>query len=204
MKIIECEQGTEAWFKARLGIVTASELHAVMAKGRDGGASVTRKSYMYRLAAEIISGEPAETYSNSHMERGKVMEEQAREHYSFVTGHELHRVGFVHNEKTNCGCSPDSLIDPEGALEIKTKLPGLVVECILRGEIPPEHKAQTQGVLWIAERDWIDLSVFWPSMPAFIAKAKRDENYIKQLVAGVTQFQNELHDVVERVRKHRS
>ena len=29
-----------------------------------------RQTYLYKMAGEIITGEPAESYSNHHMERG--------------------------------------------------------------------------------------------------------------------------------------
>ena len=51
MKIIDCEQGSPEWFSARSGIPTASEFHTVMAKGKGGGESLTRKTYLLKLAA---------------------------------------------------------------------------------------------------------------------------------------------------------
>jgi hypothetical protein len=36
MEIIECEQGSAAWFEARRGIPTASEFSTVMSEGKDG------------------------------------------------------------------------------------------------------------------------------------------------------------------------
>ena len=81
LEIVDCEQGSEAWFRARMGIPTASEFATVMAKGRDGGASKTRAKYMRQLAGEIITGEPMESYSNGHMERGKEWEPDARDAY---------------------------------------------------------------------------------------------------------------------------
>ena len=60
-------------------------------------------------------------------------------------------------------------------MEVKTKLPHLALECLLRGEFPTEHKAQCQGALWVAEREWIDLVAYWPKLPLFVARAYRDE-----------------------------
>lgn len=196
IEIVDCEQGTEGWFRARLGTPTASEFHAILAKGE----GKTRKSYMLRLAGEIVTGEPSETYSNGHMERGKAMEPEARELYAFMADAEPQQVGFIRN--FGAGCSPDSLLGTAGMLEIKTKLPALLIECILRGDFPPEHKAQCQGALWVAEREWIDLAVFWPKMPLFVQRAYRDEAYIAGLRAAVAAFSEELAETVERVRKY--
>jgi hypothetical protein len=198
--IVDCEQGSETWFRARMGRPTASEFATVLAKGKGGGPSLTRRAYLYRLAAEIISDEPAETYSNAHMDRGKALEPEARDLYAFMTNTEPVRVGFIHNE--TAGASPDSLIGNAGALEIKTKLPHLLIECILADEFPPEHKAQCQGVLWVGGREWIDIAVYWPKLPLFIKRAYRDENYIADLAAKIAEFNAELAEIVTKVRAY--
>ena len=169
-----------------------------MATGRGGGESKIRRSYLLRLAGESITGEPAETFVNHHMERGKAMEEEARELYGFMCDVDPELVGFVRNGRT--GCSPDSLIGVAGMLEIKTKLPHLAIECLLQGEFPAEHKAQCQGALWVAEREWIDLAVYWPKLPLFVCRAYRDETYITQLASSVAMFSDELDSTVERIR----
>lgn len=200
MKIIDCEQGTPEWFAARMGIPTASEFSTVMASGRGGGESKTRKTYLLKLAGEIITGEITDSYTNAHMERGKVMEEEARDFYALTADVDPQRVGFIVNGPK--GCSPDSLIGDVGMLEIKTALPHILADLILRDAFPPEHKAQTQGALWVAEREWIDLMVYWPKMPRFVKRAFREESYIKEMSAAVDQFNAELAETVERLRRY--
>lgn len=200
MQILDCDQGSEDWHRARMGIATASEFATVLAKGKDGGESKTRRSYMLRLAGEILTGEPGETYSNGHMERGKLMEGEARDFYSFMHDTEPQRVGFILNGPK--GCSPDSLINGNGMLEIKTKLPALLIDVLLRDDFPPEHKAQCQGALWVAEREWIDLAVYWPKLPLFVKRAYRDEPYIQKLSAAVDAFNAELKETVDRVKRY--
>jgi hypothetical protein len=196
VEIIECDQGSEAWFQARLGIPTASNFSAILAKGE----GKTRRSYMNKLAAEIITGDATESFTSPALDRGKVMEDEARTFYSFVNNVEPQRVGFVKNGPI--GWSPDSLIGSAGSLEIKTQRGDLLIETILKDEFPSEHKAQCQGGLWVGEREWIDLCVYWPRMPAFIKRAYRDEDYIKNLSLEVDRFRSELTDLVERVRKY--
>lgn len=198
MEIITCDQGSEEWFRARMGIPTASEFHTVLAKGKDGGASLTRKTYLMKLAGEIITGESMENYQNGHMERGKLMEDEARDMYAFMTDADPERVGFIVNGRK--GCSPDSLIGSEGMLEIKTKLPHLLIELLLKDEFPPEHKAQCQGALWVAEREWIDIAVYWPKLPLFVKRAPRDEAYIAKLASEVDRFNTELNETVARIK----
>jgi hypothetical protein len=196
MRILGCEQGSEEWFRARMGMPTASEFATVMASGRGGGESKTRRTYMLKLAGEILTGEPMENYSNAHMERGKDMEGEARDLYSFMTDAEPERVGFIVNGPK--GCSPDSLLGSSGMLEVKTKLPHLLLDVLIKDQFPPEHKAQCQGALWVAEREWIDIAVYWPKLPLFVKRAYRDEPYIASLAAAVDDFNTELHEIVAR------
>lgn len=200
IQIFNCDQGTEEWYLCRAGIPTASMFATVMASGRGGGPSLTRAKYMRQLAGEVITGKPMVSYSNSHMERGHEMEPEARDLYAFATDATPEQVGFIRNGQK--GCSPDSLIGENGMLEIKTKLPDLLIECWERDDFPPEHKAQCQGALWIAEREWIDLVVYWPGMPVFIQRAYRDEAYIADMSTAINQFNDELSALVERVRSY--
>lgn len=200
IQIVDCEQNSPEWYAARLGIPTASMFATVMASGRSGGESLTRKTYMMKLAGEIITGEPMDNYSNGHMERGKAMEDEARDLYAFLHRADPQRIGFVRNGQK--GCSPDSFLDANGLLEVKTKLAHLAIECLLRDDFPPEHKAQCQGALWVCEREWVDIAVYWPKLPLFVKRAYRDEIYIKKLSDAVDQFNDELAEIVSRVRAH--
>lgn len=193
IEIIQCEQGTEEWHRARIAIPTASRFKDVLAKGE----GKTRRRYMLDLAGERITGEPVESYSNIHMERGKIMEDEARDLYCFMSNEEPYRVGFVRHDNT--GCSPDSLIGTDGALEIKTKLPALQIECLLADKLPSEHVAQVQGTLWICEREWLDFVSYWPKLPLFVKRVYRDEDYIKNLAAEVARFNDELNELVEKI-----
>jgi hypothetical protein len=175
-------------------IPTASSFKDVLAKGE----GKTRKRYMLDLAGERLTGEPCEGYSNAHMERGKAMEDEARDLYMFMTDTECKGVGFIKNGDK--GASPDSLIDTNGMLEIKTKLPALQIECILADKLPSEHVAQVQGALWVAEREWLDFCSYWPRLPIFVKRIYRDEDYIKNLAAEVAKFNSEMLELIEKIQ----
>jgi hypothetical protein len=200
LKVFDCDQNRAEWFEARRGIPTASEFSTVMASGRGGGESKTRRTYMLKLAGEIITGEVQEGFSNAHTERGHVMEPDARNLYALMTDTEPQLVGFIRNGDK--GASPDSLLGENGLLEIKSKLPHLLIDVLLKDEFPSEHKHQCQGALWVSEREWIDIAVYWPKLPLFIKRAYRDEAFIKELSSAVDVFNEELAGVVEQVRKY--
>jgi hypothetical protein len=201
LKIFSCEQGSPEWFAARVGIPTASEFDTVLAKGRSGGESKTRRTYMLKLIGERLTREPMYSYSNDHMERGKEKEAEARNLYSMVSDLEPVQIGFM--RRGDAGCSPDSLVGTDGMLEIKTKLPHLQLDCILYDEFPSEHRAQCQGQLWIAEREWVDFVSYWPGLPLFAKRVFRDEEYIKRLAEAVRAFNTEMEETIAKVQQYR-
>jgi len=83
--------------------------------------------------------------------------------------------------------------------EIKTKLPHLHLEALLSGELPPEHKAQCQGGLWVAEREWVDFQSYWPKLPPFIKRVYRDEKYIAELSKAVSEFIAEMDELMAKI-----
>lgn len=196
IEVFDMAQGSPEWYAVRLGLVTASEFGSVLAKGQ----GKMRRSYMLKLAGERVTGELAHSYVNRHMERGKALEDEAREAYAFVHDAEPVRVGFV--RRGDAGCSPDAFLGDDGLLEIKTRLPGLMVDALLREDYPPEYVAQVQGGLWVTERAWADVVCYWPGMPLCVRRAYRDEPYIETLAAEIALFNNELLDMVARVQGH--
>jgi len=201
VEILDVEQGSDEWFAARAGIPTASEFATVRAKGKDGGVSVTRRSYMLKLAGEVLTGEPApEGYSNSFMERGKVLEDEARTLYAYMRDADPLLVGFIRNGAK--GASPDSLIGSTGGLEIKSAIPSVQIDRLQRGKLPAEHVAQVQGNIWVAERDWWDFMSYCPKLPPLILRVPRDDQYISELTKAVDAFNEELAAVVASIRNY--
>lgn len=196
IQVHDMPQGSPEWHAARLGLPTASMFATVMAKGKGGEPSKTRLTYLYKLAGERLTGEPMDNFSNHHMERGHEMEPQAREFYAFLRDVETEQVGFITNGPK--GCSPDSLIGDGGMLEIKTKLPHLLIAAHESGGFPSEHWAQCQGQLWVAEREWVDLICYWPRMQPLIVRANRDEVFIKRLCDAVDQFNDDLAALIAK------
>jgi hypothetical protein len=199
--IHDVEQCSPEWYRARMGLPTASEFKVILREGANGSASKTRDEYLRKLAGELLTDEPRADYSNQDMERGKAMEPEARAFYDMIADEPVRRVGFITNGRK--GCSPDALVGDVGMLEIKTAFPHILIGYLLKDEFPTVHKAQCQGALWVAEREWIDLEIYWPKLPPFIRRAQRDEPYIDKLARAVDEFNAELDAVVAQVRAYR-
>ena len=195
--IFDCEQNSDAWFEARRGIVTASEFATVLAKGRGGGDSLTRRKYLLSLVAQILTGETVPIWAgNDHSERGHALEDEARSLYAFQCDADPLRVGFM--RRGRAGASPDSLLGDSGLLEVKTKLPHLQLEVLEQDRLPPEHVAQIQGQLWVSGRDHCDFVSYWPKLPLFVKRVLRDEAYIATLAQAVADFNGELDAIVAK------
>lgn len=201
LEIFDCEQNSPEWFAARMGIPTASEFSTVMARGRGGGESVTRRKYLLTLAAQRLTGEYVQTWAgNEHAERGHAMENDARQAYAFLRDADPQRVGFM--RRLRAGASPDSMLGLDGLLEIKTKLPHLHLEALEQDRLPPEHVAQVQGQLWVSGRAYCDFVSYWPKLPLLVKRVERDDAYIATLAQAVADFNGELDAVVRKYQQH--
>ena len=199
-EFFDVEQGSPSWYSLRAGVVTASCFDQVLAKGKNGAESLTRARYLRTLAAERITGEPGEQFETDAMRRGKAMEAQARDFYALMHSDiEPELIGFVKNGVA--GCSPDALLGSNGIVEIKTKRGDILIEVLLKNQLPPEHTAQVQGSLWVTEREFCDFVAYWPGLPLFVKRCTRDEKYIAELAKEVARFDQEVVEIVERVRR---
>lgn len=199
IEIINCAQGSEEWHRARAGIVTASRFKDILAKGE----GKMRERYLHDLAAEQMRGWiEDEGFSNAHMERGSLMEAEARDLYAYTRGVDPVQVGFIRSGRK--GCSPDSLIGDDGGLEIKSALGHIQIARLRRGELPNEHRAQVQGCMWVSGRSWWDFCSYSKDLPPLIIRVERDEEYIAQLAKAVDAFNEELDAIVQSIRTYQN
>ncbi|MEK6807568.1 MAG: lambda exonuclease family protein [Nanoarchaeota archaeon] len=196
MKIIDCQQGSPEWLKARCGIPTASNFDKILCA--DGKVSKQRTKYLYQLAGETITGIAEETYQNAAMLRGKEMEAEARQLYQLITGEEVKEVGFCLAE--GYGASPDGLVGKEGLLEIKCPLISTHVSYLLENKLPSEYFIQTQGQLLVTGKKWVDFISYYGSMKPLIVRTFRDEKFIKSLRVELELFVNELKEVINKIK----
>jgi YqaJ-like viral recombinase domain len=207
IEVDEFEQGTPQWFDVRLGIPTASNFGTVMASGTDGEESKTRAQYMRVLAGEILTRKPAEgKIVTAAMQRGKDMEQEAREHYLATRFANLRQIAFMRRKLPSgryFGSSPDGLIGKRKALEIKTMRPDLMIEQLERGAAGvTKHRPQVQGTMLVGDLDEVDLIIFFSGMPvAPTVTIYRDETYCREIRRAVEVFDFELNQLVDKIRR---
>ena len=200
MKIYdELEQGTDEWLRVRMGIPTASVfIDAIRKPGPRGGVPKTRQTYMYKLAGELLSGEPMDNYQNAHMQRGTDREDEARKLYALMYDAKPVQVGFIRNG--DIGCSPDALIEEDGMLELKDRSAHIQIALLLDKKVPSADETQCMGQLLVSGRMWVDYASHCRGLPLFVKRINRDERRIAEIKIGLQQFNKELQALVTKIR----
>lgn len=200
------EQRTEEWFAVRLGKVTASALHKVLAKTKTGyGAE--RANYMTQLVLERLTNQKAESYSNASMQWGTEQEPFARAAYEADRGVFVDEVGFIpHPTILRAGASPDGLVGDDGMVEIKCPDSKTALEVWLsKNPVESKYFAQMQWQMRCADRSWCDYVVFDPRLPKkgqlFIYRVARDDKWIAEAEEEVVKFLNETEEKVNQLKQ---
>lgn len=191
-------QGSDDWKKARLGYISASNIDAVMAKGK----GVSRRNYLVKVVAERLSNEIGEGYTNSAMEWGVKTEPLARIAYEVSRGTLVEQVGFYKHPTIQwVGVSPDGLVGEDGLVEIKCPNTTTHIDYIDNAKVPSEYYKQVQCQLWVTGRQWCDFVSFDPRIKRelFVIRANRDEELIKEMEAEVLVFLDDAQKLYERL-----
>ena len=198
------EQRSDEWFKIRCGKVTASRVSDVIAKTKSGwGAS--RANYMAQLIAERLTGEVADSYTNSAMQWGTDHEDEARTAYEFYQNENVQEIGFVKHQKLESGASPDGLVGKDGLIEIKCPNTSTHIQTLLDQKIPKKYETQMLWQLECTGRKWVEFVSYDPRMPEnlklFVRRFERDDERLDEIRAMVADFIGELEDKLTALEK---
>lgn len=173
---LDCEQGSEEWLSARLGIPTATGIKNIVTQS--GQKSSGWVSYLAELIAESIEG-GSDGFKSNDMQRGNELEPRARMAYEFETGNDVVQVGGVYlNADKDLMVSPDGLIPSlKKGLEIKCPKMKTHIKYLLEGGVPVEYVIQVQAALWVTGYETWDFISYCPEyqkQPLYIFTAERD------------------------------
>lgn len=182
-------QGTDEWFAARLGKVTASQINDVMMKTSTAGY----QNYRSDLICERLTGVAKSFTPSKAMQEGTETEPQARANYTLETGFEVSEVGFVdHPTLAMTGASPDGLVGADGLVEIKCPQPTKHIKTLEGGKIDRNHMLQMHWQMICTGRDWCDFvsfsRAFPPEMQILIQRVPRDAELSAEITTAVTCF----------------
>jgi len=201
----DIEQNTEEWFAIRCGKVTASRIADIIATTKSG-YSASRANYEAQLICEILTGKPAESFTNAAMAWGTETEPLARAQYELKTGNMVNQIGFVVYPKIEqAGASPDGLVDNDGLIEIKCPNTSTHLDTLLSQKVPSKYITQMTWQMLCTGRKWCDFVSYDPRLPdnlqLFIQRIELDEEYGKKLESEVKGFLEEVNEKVEKLRK---
>jgi putative phage-type endonuclease len=201
----DIEQGTDEWFAIRCGKVTASRVADVIATTKSG-YSASRANYEAQLICEILTGKPAESFTNAAMQWGTETEPLARAQYELKTGNMVNQIGFVvHPMIEQAGASPDGLIGEDGCIEIKCPNTSTHLDTLLSQKVPSKYITQMTWQMVSTGRKWCDFVSYDPRLPEnlqlYIERIELDEDYAKKLQNEVVMFLVEVNEKVEKLRK---
>jgi putative phage-type endonuclease len=197
-------QGTDEWFAARRGKVTASRVADVMARTKSGFAA-SRSNYKAELVLEILTNTTAVGFVSEAMKWGTEQEPNARALYASTIFDPVVEVGFVdHPDILGAGCSPDGLVGDDGIVEIKCPNTATFLEIFLTDNIPQKWLTQIQMQLDCTGRKWCDFVCYDPRMPEggqiYVQRVERDEMFISTMREMIQTFIKELNEEVEQVK----
>lgn len=194
-EIIYGKQGDKAWEQNRIGSIGASRIKDLMAKGQ----GKSRKTLLYQLAGEILSGEKYQIRQTPEMARGLIFESDARSTFGFITELDVEEISLI--KRTNhIHCSPDGLTSDGGGLEIKCPLAHTQCKYIIENRLPLEYVSQVQYSLFVTGYlHWWFFS-YHPKIKPLLLKIKPDEKYIADLQVELIKFLRELDDLVEKIK----
>lgn len=198
-EIIDCEQGSDEWHQARLGKITASVADKIVTK--TGKPSSQMDEVINRAVAELVLGEPDETFVSDAMQRGKDLEKQALQFFNFTNGFEFESVGFLDSLK-GYGCSPDGLNPKQQiGLELKVPLAHTHLGYLVGDALPDKYKMQVQHSLMLTDYDkWI-FGSYHPELPCLCVEVGRDEKIIKALRENVEECAAEIQRRLAKIKE---
>lgn len=199
LPVIGIEQGSEAWLKVKLGVISASNAHKVVAK-KD---SETRLTYMSELVAQIATGE-SEEFNSKYLDWGKQFEAAARSTYEFSTNQTIQLVPFVFKDETHReGFSPDGIVSEKRIVEIKCPFNAAnYIKFVTESKIKSEYKWQYQFGFRVTGADEYDFVQYHPHMktkPQHVLSVERDDEMQKTFDDAIPQFIEDMDKMLAKI-----
>lgn len=193
-------QGSDEWLRARLGLLTASEMDRIVTPTLKAAANDKERQHLYDLLAQRITGYVEPHYISDDMLRGMNDEGEAvrlyAEHFAPVA-----HVGFITNNRWGftIGYSPDALVGDDGLLECKSRRQKYQAKTIVQHvaidgstTIPDEYLLQCQTGLLVSERQWIDFVSYCGGMPMVVIRVYPDAKIRDAILSAADAFEERL------------
>lgn len=200
MKIHTDPQRSDAWFKRRLGLPTASKFDMIITP--QGKRSGQAKRLMYQLAYEAITEKLVERDLSGipHVQHGIDNEPVAVRAFEDHTGLLTKEIGFITNDTETIGCSPDRIIlGRHEALEIKCPTGPAHCGYLIDGLLDA-YKAQIQGQILIGSFRCVHFFSWSPELMPYHTIVEPDPDFLFSLERYLSEFHAELTKGIAHIR----
>ena len=193
------EQNTDAWFDAKAGVPSSSHYDEIVTT--KGEPSKSAEAYMHKLAGEHIVGIDQDGYMSWDMKRGLEMQPKAERFFEYTHDVKLEHPAMCYlDERKDRLCSPDGLM-PEIGLEIKCPKMHTHVGYLMAGVLPYKYFQQVHGSMYITGYSHWWFMSFYPDLPPFEIKVRRNEKFISALAKELDKFIDELVKTIRRLKE---
>ena len=192
-------QGTDEWFAARRGLVTASVIGKLLTATLKVANNDTSHGLALTLTAERITGNIDPSFLSADMWRGVEDEPVARDLYAERYA-PVEQLGFIVRDfgDYQIGYSPDGLVGDDGLIECKSRLQKIHLQTILNDRVPDENMAQLQAGLLVSGRAWIDYVSYCGGMPLWVKRVTPDLSWQAAILAAVEALEESAADMTAR------
>ena len=192
-------QGTDEWFAARRGLVTASVISKLLTATLKVANNDTSRGLALTLTAERITGNIDPSFLSADMWRGVEDEPVARDLYAERYA-PVEQLGFIVRDfgDYQIGYSPDGLVGDDGLIECKSRLQKIHLQTILDDRVPDENMAQLQCGLLVSGRAWIDYVSYCGGMPLWVKRVTPDLSWQAAILAAVEALEESAADMTAR------
>lgn len=181
-------QHSPEWFAMKAGKWSASNAAVIM-----GGLDTSGLASLIKdIAWERVYGSTeSEGFKSAAMERGTVLEAEARDYYAFTTGQEVEQVGCVeHATVPNVCWSPDGIaLRP---VEIKAPLHKAWMDVKRTGKVPAEYRWQCGWACWVGEADGLDFVAYHPQAGGLLIPYDFDSALAEQMESRVADLEKKV------------
>jgi len=199
----DVEQGSNAWFEHRLGLVTASNINTLLTPTGKPAKNEKVKNYAYEIAAQRETWRVEPTFLSFDMERGHIQEGLARQVYSESYA-EVKLCGFITNDDHGfkIGASPDGLVGDDGGVEIKSRLSKFQIQAVAEDIIDPLYMNQIQACLLVSGRAWWDFVQYSNGMPMFVKRVFPNPETQQAILDAVSEFEKTVKEIRKKYNEN--
>lgn len=203
IKYYDFEQNTPEWYDARLGILTASQMHLIITPSLKIADNDKSRGLVWEIAAQRINKYVEPTFIGDNAIRGHTDEILARDLYS-EKYEPIEQVGFITRDIDGIiiGYSPDGCaVMSHGGIEAKSRKQKFQVETIATNKVPQEHILQVQTAMFVTDWEWIDYISYCGGMPMWVIRVLPDQSYQTSILTALIAFEAKVRDIIDQYYK---